>query len=148
MTKSTVTKSLSARIAERATSKKVSVSAQNRAAFLAVREDIRQALNDGWSSKVIWETLLEEEKISCSYPTFNSYVTKLIVAPMATKASQEPEIQKMMHALEMPKLAKESPSPKVTDMFKKPEEENSHQSLLQGLPGFISNAIPNKTDLI
>ncbi|HGU7323856.1 TPA: TraK family protein [Legionella pneumophila] len=148
MTKSTSTKSLSARIAERAASKKTSISAQNRAAFLVIREDVRQALNDGWSSKTIWETLLEEEKISCSYPTFNSYVTKLIPPPVTPKTSQEPETQKIMHALEVPVVAKETRESKVPDAPQKPKQENTHQSLLQGLPGFISNAAPNKETVI
>lgn len=148
MTKSTNAKSLSARIAERAARKKTSISAQNRAAFLLVREDVRQALNDGWSSKTIWETLLEEEKIACSYPTFNSYVTKLIPPSVTPKASQELELQKIMDASELPEVTKESLAPKVPDSLKNPEGENSHQSLLQGLPGFVSNSAPKKETFI
>ncbi len=148
MTKSTSTPSLSARIAARAVSKKTSISAQNRAAFLVVREDVRLALNDGWSSKTIWETLLEEEKISCSYPTFNSYVTKLISPSVIPKTSQEPEMQKIMHALEVPVIAKDTKASKVPDALQKTEQENTHQSLLQGLPGFISNGAPNKETVI
>ena len=56
-------KSLSERITARMVKKKPSRSAQNRAAFLALRVDIKQALDDGWPVKSIWETLHEEGKI-------------------------------------------------------------------------------------
>ena len=45
-------KSLSERIAARTVKKKPARSAQNRAAFLALRIDIKQALDDGWPVNV------------------------------------------------------------------------------------------------
>lgn len=73
-------KSLSERIAERAAKKKPSRNAQNRAAFLAIRGDVTQALNDGWPVKTIWQTLHEESKITFSYQAFRGYVNRLILA--------------------------------------------------------------------
>jgi hypothetical protein len=147
MTKSTSSKSLSARIAERATRQKTSVSAQNRAAFLVLREDIKQALDDGWSCKTIWETLLEEEKITCSYPTFNGYVTKLIVSSVAPKVAPKAEIKNVIDGLKASEIT-QSQASKEADLPQKIEEKNSHQSLLQGLPGFVSHSISNKETLI
>ena len=73
-------KSLSERIAARAVKKKPSRSAQNRAAFLALRVDIKQALDDGWPVKSIWETLHEEGKVDFSYQAFRGYSNRLILS--------------------------------------------------------------------
>ena len=42
----------------------------NRAQYLAQQDQIREALEAGWSAKVIWETLRSEGRLSCSYETF------------------------------------------------------------------------------
>lgn len=83
-------KSLSERIAERAAKKKPSRSGQNRAAFLALKSDVKSALDDGWSVKVIWATLHEEGKVAFSYQAFRAYVNKLILA--RKEAEQPPRV--------------------------------------------------------
>jgi hypothetical protein len=66
-----MTKSLSERITEKVNGVlKHSAVTRNRAAFMAVKEEVRQALNDGWCRKLIWETLKEEGKINFEYQTF------------------------------------------------------------------------------
>lgn len=77
-------KTLSARISERVRSQVPNQKAKNRAAFLAHRDDIRQALDDGWAVKVIWATLKDEGKITFSYQAFTGYVNRLI-APKEPK---------------------------------------------------------------
>jgi hypothetical protein len=72
-------KRLSARIAERTGRKTPSRSGKNRAAFLAVRDDVKEAIDDGWPVKEIWETLYEEGKVSFSYEAFRTYVNRLIL---------------------------------------------------------------------
>ena len=72
--------SLSERIAAKQMERKVSAKSVNKAAFLALKQDIAAALVDGWSIKLIWETLVEEGKISFSYKTFCGYVARLIAA--------------------------------------------------------------------
>ncbi|EKN4882334.1 TPA: TraK family protein [Yersinia enterocolitica] len=72
-------KSLSQRIAER--QKLLSPLGRggaNRAEFLAQREDIADALQDGWSIKQIWDTLYDEGKITFSYDPFTKYVKNII----------------------------------------------------------------------
>ena len=49
----------------------------NRAAFLALREEIIVAINDGWKIIQIWKTLHNQGRISFTYPTFTIYVNKL-----------------------------------------------------------------------
>ena len=80
-----MTKNLSARIAERAARKKPPRNGQNRVTFLAMREDVKQAIDDGWPVKTIWETLHEEGKVSFSYPAFIGYVNRLILSSPASR---------------------------------------------------------------
>lgn len=71
-------KTLSERIAERMSTRTPSLGHRNRAAFLALREEIRSALGEGWSIRVVWETLHEEKRIAFGYDAFTEYVRKLI----------------------------------------------------------------------
>jgi len=120
-------KSLSLRIAERAAQKKTSVFAQNRSAFLTLREDIRLAINDGWPVKTIWETLHEEGKISFSYQSFRNYVNSLILQSMTNEASED---HNQPSSDENNKLSVEKDT--------KPEKQ----------PGFVFNPVPNKEELV
>ncbi|HHT9699989.1 TPA: TraK family protein [Legionella pneumophila] len=79
--------SLSERIAAKQLVRKAAAKSVNKAAFLALKNDIASALADGWSIKLVWETLVEEGKISFSYKTFCGYVARLIAAEK--KPSQE-----------------------------------------------------------
>ncbi len=83
-----MTKNLSVRIAERTAQKKPSRNGQNRATFLAIRGDVKQALDDGWPVKTIWETLHEEGKVSFSYQAFRGYANRLILSSPASRAGR------------------------------------------------------------
>ena len=74
-------KSLSARIAERIARKKPVGNVRNRAAFLALRGEVKQAIDDGWPVKTIWETLHDEEKVAFGYHPYRRYVNRLILSP-------------------------------------------------------------------
>ena len=65
-------KSLSARVQERA--QRVSPAARNRAQIVALRHEIEQAMNDGWTLAMIWSTLQEEGMIQVGYETFRAHV--------------------------------------------------------------------------
>jgi hypothetical protein len=71
-------KSLSQRISLKMQNSRSSRNARNLAAFLALREDISHALDDGWPVYHIWETLHEEQKITASYTTFCGQVRRLL----------------------------------------------------------------------
>ena len=71
--------------------KKPTKKTKNRADFLVYKTDIEQAINDGWSVRVIWETLIDEKKVTCSYPAFNNYVNKLIVKKQQKKEEKREE---------------------------------------------------------
>ncbi|OQW55396.1 MAG: hypothetical protein A4S17_14280 [Proteobacteria bacterium HN_bin10] len=73
--------SLSARIAAHVRQHPGSPRERNRAVFLALLPEIRQALDEGWSVITIWRTLHAEQKVTFSYQAFRLYVKKLILAP-------------------------------------------------------------------
>jgi len=126
-------KNLSERIAAMTIKKKPSRRAKNRATFLALRVDIKQALDDGWPVKSIWETLNEEGKIDFSYQSFRVYVNRLILTPAELISSTDNLVtfavpgEKTNH---VPAIANE----------KKAEEPVAD--------GFKFNKTPNKEDLL
>jgi len=83
-------KSLSERIAERVLKQKASAGDQNRAVFLALRDEIQKAINDGWTVKVIWKTLRTEGKVEFSYQAFLTYV-KSLTTPRPPDSNPNPE---------------------------------------------------------
>lgn len=83
-------KSLSMRIAERMSKKAASAGGQNRAAFLALKPDIEEALGDRWPIKSIWETLHAEGKIRFSYQSFRKYVNALVPPPKEPVTPEAP----------------------------------------------------------
>jgi hypothetical protein len=89
---------LSVRIAAREVTKKPSPYAINRAAFLALRQDIKDAMADGWNVMSIWETLHEEGKVSFGYEAFRKYVNRLILLPttivLLSSELEEANVQK------------------------------------------------------
>jgi hypothetical protein len=89
---------LSYRISVRVRNNRSSRNARNLAAFLAQRDEIRNALEDGWTVYQIWETLHGEQKITTSYNAFCSQVNRLIIKREET-------------ALPKTKRAYQSPSP-------------------------------------
>ena len=71
-----VKKSLSVRVQERA--QRVLPAARNRAQVVALQPEIAQAMNDGCSLAMIWNTLHEEGTIQFGYETFRAHVRTLI----------------------------------------------------------------------
>lgn len=114
-------KSLSERIAEREKSKK---NYQNKTAFLAIRDEVKQALTDDWPVKVIWETLHAEKKISFGYDAFINYVNRLI-----RRAQTNSEISENTSQTPEKSITKKSPPS-------------------SSLSGFRFESTPNKKDLL
>ncbi|MEO8627531.1 MAG: TraK family protein [Betaproteobacteria bacterium] len=85
--KKIVGKSLSERITARSSKKTAGRSDLNRGTFLALRNEVKQAIDDGWSVKTIWETLRDEGKISYGYQPFRRYANSLIRAPEKARAN-------------------------------------------------------------
>jgi HJR/Mrr/RecB family endonuclease len=109
---------------------------KNRSAFLALRDDIKEAMLDGWALKQIYRTLHTQQKITCSYQTFVNYANELILkSKQGLKISSSPSL--------VNQVTQETPEQKANlndteTRIKKPPE----------LPGFIFNPIAKKEDLI
>jgi hypothetical protein len=123
-------KSLSERIAARAVEKNSPLQShgdenQNRAVFLALRPDVKQALEDGWSIKSIWETLHEEGKVAFGYDAFRRYTKRLILLPAGQNPTPEHPGQSCVTRKTEPKTKETpliagftfNPSPKKEDLF-------------------------------
>lgn len=72
------TKNLSQRIEERLSKDKTNQRALNKAAILALKNEIYNAANDGWSYHQIWLTLHDEGSIKVTYQTFLNQVKKYV----------------------------------------------------------------------
>ena len=129
-------KSLSARIAERIARKKPAGNVRNRAAFLALRGEVKQAIDDGWPVKTIWETLHDEEKVAFSYQAFRGYVNRLILSPPAS-GEATPLVVADQSRQAAPRLV---PQLARTPAEWKPEKPTA--------TGFTFNRTPKKEDLL
>lgn len=72
-----MTKTLSERIALFA-GKHKNTGKQFLPVFIALKPDIEQALQDGWTVHQVWDTLHDEGKIQCSYQWFRTLVNRHI----------------------------------------------------------------------
>lgn len=78
-------KTLSERIAERAREKSPCAPHSNRAIILALRNDIQQALDDGWSVLAVYDTLYDEGRVTFSYQAFRRYVNRIHLGKLVTE---------------------------------------------------------------
>ncbi|VEG92083.1 TraK family protein [Legionella spiritensis] len=99
---------------------------KNKVEFLALKDDISEALEKGWSVSAIWETLRDEGSFTASYNTFRLYVLEYL-------NGQKPGYSQ-----------KDSPAPQPKKMVKKHFEKKKSDSM----PSFTYNPIPNIDELI
>ena len=82
-------KSLSERIAARIQQQSsASTAAKNRSVFISLREDIQQAVTDGWSLLAIWQVLFDEQRVTFTYQAFRRYARQLIDSPSLERNCQ------------------------------------------------------------
>lgn len=117
-------KSLSVRAQARA--QRVLPAARNRAQVVALRGEIEQALMDGCSLAMIWNTLHEEGTIAFGYETFRAHVRKLTPPHQVT------------HPAPSPNTDRSTPRTKPT----KPAASRAPDT-----GGFVFNPIPNEEEL-
>ncbi|MBZ2206557.1 TraK family protein [Massilia soli] len=51
---------------------------KNLVAFLAVRDDVRQALDEGYAVKTVWAHMHDSKRIEFGYDTFLNYVNRYL----------------------------------------------------------------------
>ena len=104
-------------------------------AFLALRDDIKQALNDSYTKKEIWETLRDEQKIAFGYISFTRYVNRLILGGDKQDKSTKMETSKTV----------EQPSHKSDDKQKQvtPTDKSLFIGLSQESSGWFPSLLAN-----
>ncbi len=127
-----MSKKLTELIAEAETKRKQrGTGVKNRAIFLALREDIKEAMTDGWALKQIYRTLHSQQKITFSYQTFVNYANDLILKPKQSQVFIKQEANAKI------------PGHEQTAPATEPIAKKSHE-----LPGFTFDPIAKKEDLI
>jgi IS30 family transposase len=103
---------------------------RNRSLFLELREEIKEALDDGWAIKQIHRTLIAKKKMSCSYPAFIRYVNTLILA----QKDKATVIKKDQKPAQQP--------------IAQPAKHDGQQTQQQKPKGFFINSSPKLEDLV
>lgn len=96
---------------------------KNLVAFLAVRDDVRAALDAGYAAKTVWANLHESGRIGVSYTAFLRYIRKFLDQPASVPGPQQ-----------APPAIPEATSPPI-DRPVKPA-------------GFVFNPTPKKEELL
>ena len=115
---------------------------RNRVAFLAVKSDVREALEEGWPVKTIWSHMVEQKRIGFGYDTFLAYVKRHV------KGNAKPPGADRSSRLPGPSLtpkARQSSQPKGEAMPSRPDQM---QHRTEPMSGFTFNAAPNREELI
>lgn len=71
-------KTLSEQIADHVLKSDTSGNARNRATFILMRNEIRIAMEQGYSVLAIWQILRDEGQVSFGYQAFRRYAKSLI----------------------------------------------------------------------
>jgi hypothetical protein len=109
--------------------------ARNHVAFLAVRDDVQQALDAGYARKTIWSNLMEHGRIDFGYDIFLRYVRLLCVRPEKARKG-------------VPLTSRQTASKQVLSPQPIWQADRTQPTRDGGLPGFVFNPAPNKEELI
>ena len=97
---------------------------KNLVAFLAVRQDVKAAVEAGYAVKTVWANLYETKRITFGYDTFLNYVNRLIRRPQVDQTTTA--------------RATVKPDKKAVTKAKPAE----------AAAGFSYNPVPNKEELL
>ena len=122
-------------LAERLRAKKLSTRGLNTVAFLAIKDDVKAALDAGYVPKDIWADMRECERISFSYDTFLRFL-KRFVTPVSNRMPAPSSIHQN---------TVQAKKDNATPVGKSPTEPVIRRSEPRG---FVFNPIPNKDELI
>lgn len=107
----------------------------NLAAFLAVRDDVRAALDQKYTVKDIWANLREGGRIPFGYDAFINYVNRFLGSHLAAR-----------------KVAKERRRSGADTSAPKKDPDPTAVAKVQpppaSLPGFVFNPVPKKEELL
>ena len=110
-------------------------SGKNLVAFMAVRDDVKLAIDAGYAVKTVWANLRETGRIDLGYKTFLNYVRRCL-GPSPEPATASPVKPATTVAAAAP-LSRESNPVKTPTRV-----------LPLAMPGFVYNPVPNKEELL
>lgn len=129
-----MTTSYSERLGEWVRRRESTKHAKNVVAFLAVRDDVKAALDAGFSVRIIWLNLQEEGRLPLAYNTFLNYINRDIRRPQADSDLHVGTPQATTPT--QPRNQEGGP------------EERSKRVMTEKIAGFTFNSVPRKEDLI
>lgn len=115
---------------------------RNRVAFMAVKYDVREALEEGWPLKTIWAHMVEQKRIEFAYETFLVYVKRHV------KSTTEPSgtnTASRRRARSIDSGAQASGQPKADVV---PTGSDQRLPGPEPMSGFTFTAAPKREDLI
>jgi hypothetical protein len=108
---------------------------RNLVAFMAVRDDVKMALDAGYAIKTVWANLRETSRIDLSYKTFLNYVRR-VLGPMQEHAAASP-------------IRPTSPATSTVQPLPHSSAESTPVRVMPlPMPGFTYNPVPNKEELL
>ena len=113
---------------------------KNVVAFLAVRDDVKEALDEGYAVKTVWAHMYESKRIEFGYDTFLNYVNRHLRPP-----EQQPAIAPNQVA-GMPASVPKADPPKPA--AKQPAAPRPAAPAPGQPAGFTFNPAPNKEELL
>ena len=115
---------------------------KNRVAFLSVKEDVREALEQGWPVKTIWAHMVEQKRIGFSYDAFLVYVKRHV------RSTPEPAVARRTQRPRAPPVTPAGWPPLGSIESRAPQAPVHAQPVQDQLSGFTFNAAPNREELI
>jgi hypothetical protein len=115
---------------------------KNHVAFLSVKEDVREALEQGWPVKTIWAHMVEQKRIGFGYDTFLIYVKRHV------RPAEESAIRRKTEGPRAPLVAPANPPAPGSAKSRVSRAPVQVQPGQDQLPGFTFNAAPNREELI
>jgi len=115
---------------------------KNLVAFLGVKEDLREALDQGWPVKTIWAHMVEQKRIGFGYDTFLTYVKRHV------RPATESAVRRRAEGSRAPPEAPAHPPAPGSAKSRTPRASVQVQPGQDQLPGFTFNAAPNREELI
>ncbi|WP_036254298.1 TraK family protein [Methylobacter sp. BBA5.1] len=112
---------------------------KNMVAFLAVRNDVKAAVEAGYAFKTIWEHMHETGKIPYRYETFLKHVRRYITHAPANQAKQT--------ALPAPSQEDDTKTDPKADAMRTKASPEPKKNRVRAMTGFTFNPTPNKEDL-
>ncbi|MFS2024881.1 TraK family protein [Massilia sp. CT11-137] len=115
---------------------------KNRVAFLSVKEDVREALEQGWPVKTIWTHMVEQKRIGFSYDAFLVYVKRHV------RSAAEPAVARTFQAPRASPVTPAGGPPASSIESRTPQAPVHAQPVQDQLTGFTFHAAPNREELI